>query len=114
MLTFPPGRIRVPPMPEERNPLTSIKEILGRLFRDGGLPFNPDDARIWKIWDEVVGPAVSSHARPSWIREGRLRVTVSDPIWLQELTFMEDGIREKLNEQLSRKAVNRIEFRLKR
>jgi predicted nucleic acid-binding Zn ribbon protein len=99
-------------MDSEKKPLSSLKEILGTLFREGGLPFNPEDARIWKVWKEVVGPVVAARTRPSWIREGRLRVTVSDPIWLQELQFVESEIVEKLNRTLAREAVTRIEFRL--
>ncbi|MFZ7112187.1 MAG: DUF721 domain-containing protein [Desulfatiglandales bacterium] len=91
---------------------SSLKDILDKLMGDAGLPFNPNDALIWKVWDEVVGPAISSHAQPTWIKDGRLRVKVSDPIWLQELGFAGDTIKEKLNKKLCRNAVKRIEFRL--
>jgi len=94
--------------------LASLKEIISSLFSDGTLPFKPDDVDIWKVWDEVVGEAISESARPSRIRKGRLKVTVSDPIWLQELTFLEAAIREKLNNRLGRKAIDRIEFRVGR
>jgi len=94
--------------------LTPIGDIIANLLTDGTLPFNPDDVEIWKVWDEVVGQTISESARPSRIREGRLRVTVSDPIWLQELNFLESTIREKLNERLGRMAVDRIDFRVGR
>lgn len=99
-------------MKKGEDSLTSLKDVISSLLRSGELPFNPGDANIWKVWDEVVGPAVSKNAHPSWIKTGRLRVTVSDPIWLQELEFMEESIREKLNKTLGRKAVERIEFRV--
>jgi hypothetical protein len=99
-------------MEKDRNSLTSLKDIIGNLLGNGSLPFNPEDADIWNSWDEVVGSAVSKNARPSRIRNGMLRVTVSDPIWLQELKFMEGRIRERLNEKLGRNAVKRIEFRV--
>ncbi|MDY6882101.1 MAG: DUF721 domain-containing protein [Thermodesulfobacteriota bacterium] len=92
--------------------MTSLKDILADLFGEGGLPFVPEDADIWKVWEEVVGPVISKSAQPHRIKEGRLRVTVTDPIWLQELEFMEKAIREKLNARLARAAVKRIEFRL--
>jgi len=59
-----------------------------------------------------VGAAIAKNAQPEWIKDGKLRVRVSDPIWLQELGFVEESIKEKLNRRLGRKAVNRIEFRL--
>jgi predicted nucleic acid-binding Zn ribbon protein len=85
---------------------------MSRILRDDTLPFNPDDAQIWSVWDEIVGPAISKNAQPMWIKNGRLRVNVSDPIWLQELGFVEPSIKEKLNTTLGRQAVHKIEFRL--
>jgi hypothetical protein len=99
-------------MEKDRNSLTSLKDIIGNLLGNGSLPFNPDDAGIWKFWDEIVGSAVSKNARPSRIKNGMLRVTVSDPIWLQELQFIEESIREKLNEKLGRNAVKKVEFKI--
>jgi len=92
--------------------LTSLKEILDKMFKEGGLPFDMDNARIWKVWGEAVGPTVARHAKPLWIKDRLLRVGVSDPIWLQELRFQEADIREKLNQTLGKEAVERIEFRL--
>ncbi len=96
----------------KKETLTPLKEILSGLFNSPDLPFNPDDARIWKVWDEAVGPAVAGHAQPTWIKKGCLRVLVTDPIWLQELKFAEETILEKLNGKLGRRAVEKIEFRL--
>ena len=99
-------------MNREKNTLTPLKDIISTILDDPGLPFNPDDAFIWKVWDGVVGTAIAKNAQPLWIKEGRLRVKVADPIWLQELGFAEETIKEKLNRKLGRKAVERIEFRL--
>ena len=92
--------------------LTPLKDIISNLLSDSELPFNPNDARIWEMWDEVVGPVISKNAQPSWIKKGKLRIKVSDPIWLQELEFSGETIRNKLNAKLGRKAVEKIEFRL--
>ena len=96
----------------KKKELTSLREILSSLFNSSDLPFNPDDARIWKIWEDTVGSGIARHARPSWIKNHCLRVDVSDPIWLQELIYVEDQILEKVNDRLGRKAVEKIEFRL--
>ena len=99
-------------MEEKKETFSSLKDILSNLLSDPALPFNPEDARIWEVWDEAVGPAIAAHARPSGVRKGRLRVDVSDPIWIQELEFVKETIKEKLNEKLGRKAVKKIDFRL--
>ena len=99
-------------MSTDDNSLTPLKDVITNLLSNGALPFNPDDANIWKVWDGVVGPAISKNARPSWIKNKILRVTISDPIWLQEIKFIEESIKEKLNEKLGRKAVEKIELRV--
>lgn len=92
--------------------LVPLRDVLDSLFKDPALPFNSEDARIWRVWDTAVGPTIARNARPSWIRDGRLRVRVSGPIWLQELEFAAETIRDRLNEALGRRAVERIDFRL--
>ena len=99
-------------MKETKGSLTPLKDIISSLFSASELPFNLDDARIWEVWGEVVGPGIANHAHPSWIKNGRLRVVVSDSIWLQELEFVGETIRDRLNGKLGRKAVDKIEFRL--
>jgi predicted nucleic acid-binding Zn ribbon protein len=101
-------------MTKDKGSLTPIGDILGELMDGDHLPFHPEDAKIWRIWEEAVGPAIAQHAQPLWIKGGRLRVTVSDPIWLQELTFAERQIRDALNQRLGREAVRKIEFRVGR
>ena len=97
-----------------KNPtLIPLKDIIAELLGSTNLPFNPEDATIWRVWDEVAGETIARNAQPLWIKNGRLRVKVSDPIWLQELSFMEENMRNKLNERLGRKAVEKIEFRLR-
>lgn len=99
-------------MAKKKETLVPLRDIIASLFSDSKLPFNPDDARIWKEWEGAVGTAIAKNAQPLWIKNRKLRVKVSNPIWLQELGFVEETIKKKLNERLGRQAVERIEFRL--
>ena len=99
---------------EKKSPsLTHIKDIITKMLKDSKLSFNPEDAKIWKVWDKAVGSNIAKYARPVWIKDGCLRVGVTDPIWLQELGYMRNEIKEKLNQELGRNGVEKIEFRLK-
>ncbi len=100
-------------MSEKKPTLVALKDIMADLLGSPDLPFNPQDALIWRLWDEVVGDMIARNAKPVWIKKGRLRVKVSDPIWLQELSFMEANIRKNLNERLGRMAINKIEFKMR-
>jgi len=97
----------------KKTTLVPLKDILAELLKSADLPFNPEDGLIWRVWNDVVGDMVARNAQPLWVKNRRLRVKVSDPIWLQELAFLEEDIRGKLNDRLGRKAVEKIEFRLR-
>ena len=101
-------------MNEEKKDLTPLKDILTSLFNHSQLPFNPADGQIWKIWEDTVGELIARNAKPAWIKNGRLKVQVSDPIWLQELEYIGADIKERINQRLGRNAVDYIEFRLKK
>ena len=94
--------------------LTPLKDIISGLLNDPSLPFNPEDGKIFEIWEKAVGSIISKQARPLWIKRGQLRVNVSDSVWLQELEFAKDTIIEKINSNLGRNAVKKIEFRIGR
>ena len=99
-------------MAENKDSLTPLKDILDGLFSQGGLPLNPEDGKIWQIWDSIVGEIIAGHSRPSWIKNGVLNVAVSDPIWSQELQFHAEEIRGRINRELGREAVSRIVFKV--
>lgn len=89
-----------------------IKEVIDTIFTTSTLPIDFDDMRIWKLWDGVVGKKIAEHARPFSIKKGILLVMVTDSIWLQELEYKTEGIKERLNSKLQRKAVKKIRFRV--
>lgn len=95
--------------------LTPLADVIANLMTDGTLPFTAEDADIWKVWDEVVQsvrPDLVGACGPSRIKQKRLQVTVTHPIWLQELRPSENQIRGALNRKLRRKAVLKIDFRV--
>lgn len=98
-------------MTVKKEKLIPLKDIMSFILKNGNLPINSDDAEIWTTWEEAVGKAIAGHAKPTWIKKGCLRVTVTDAIWLQELEYVKETIIDKLNEKLGRKAVQRIDFR---
>jgi hypothetical protein len=99
-------------MKRGKKSFTPLKDVMEDLFASSVLPINLDDVKIWEVWDGVVGKKVAKHARPSQINKGVLIVKVSDSVWLQELEFMAETIREGLNNGLQRTAVKKIRFKV--
>jgi hypothetical protein len=66
--------------------------------------------QVWQVWEEVVGEALARKARPSRIQNGKLFVTVSHPILMQELQFAKVRIRDGLNRKLGAGIVKDLQF----
>lgn len=55
-----------------------------------------------------MGKQISSHARPVKFNDGVLTVAVTSAPWMQQLTFLKDTMREKLNNALGEPLVTGI------
>jgi len=69
-----------------------------------------NEYRVWDIWEETVGEALARKARPTKIRNGKLFVTVSNSVMMQELQFAKVMLREQLNKKLGASVVRDIMF----
>ncbi|OQY43420.1 MAG: hypothetical protein B6240_12410 [Desulfobacteraceae bacterium 4572_87] len=95
-----------------KSELIPVRDVIASLMTDGTLPYKPDDVEIWRVWKDVVGQTYAENSQPSKIRKKELTVTVSNSIWLQELTFYKETILEKINTKLGRKAVDSINIKV--
>lgn len=66
--------------------------------------------QVWRVWEEVVGEALARKARPSRIQNGKLFVTVSSSVLMQELQFAKARIRDGLNKKLGAGTVKDLQF----
>ena len=66
--------------------------------------------RVWIFWAEEVGEAIATRAQPAELRGGLLSVHVNSSAWMQELHFMKDTIRERLNHRLGEELIRDIRF----
>ena len=97
-------------MKQDKKSFIHIREVIDNITST--IPINFDDIRIWKVWDGVVGKKIAEHAQPSWIKKGVLMVKVTDSVWLQELEFMAEKIKEGLNAKIQREAIKKIRLRV--
>jgi predicted nucleic acid-binding Zn ribbon protein len=91
----PPGRVG-----------DALRQVVQRIDPDRRLAVY----RLWVFWDEEVGPAVAARAEPAAFRDGVLSVRVAGAAWMQELQFMKDELRERLNARLGAPLVRDIYF----
>lgn len=85
-----------------------LSDVIHESLAESGLGDRLRETEIWRIWPDVVGAALVSRTQPLRIINGTLTVAVSGAPWLQELRFMTDMLKEKLNSRLGADIVNKI------
>jgi len=88
----------------------SAAEILQTLLPHLPIANRLHEYRVWEVWEAAVGEAVARKARPSKIQNGKLFVTVSNSVYLQELQFHKLRLKEAVNRQLGAAVVKDIFF----
>lgn len=97
-------------MANERTRPSGIREVLDRVLQRLDRDQHLDAYRVWSFWAAEVGPAIAARAQPASYRGGILSVRVTNHAWMQELQFMKESIREKLNARLGRDLIRDIYF----
>ncbi|HPC01887.1 MAG TPA: DUF721 domain-containing protein [Syntrophales bacterium] len=78
--------------------LQPLGEVLHGFLKKEGLPQVVGDRRLKEVWDQAVGPQVAAQTFPDRVRGDTLFVRVSSSVWLHQLQFLKDEIREKFNQ----------------
>ncbi|MBE9504532.1 MAG: DUF721 domain-containing protein [Proteobacteria bacterium] len=90
----------------------NISGILNSLLVSRKIKKRIDDCKAMDLWDSVVGEKIASRTEPFALRDGVLKVYVSDHGWLQELQFLKEEIKDKLNEALGKDSIENLYFKL--
>jgi hypothetical protein len=88
----------------------STAEVLSALLSHLPAAERLHEYRVWEVWEKAVGEAVARKARPSKIQNGKLFVTVSNSVYLQELQFQKVRIKDAVNQQLGSPIVKDLLF----
>ncbi len=92
--------------------LSPLSRILTRSFKNLGIDFKITQQKVMDQWLEIVGEPIDSISKPRYFKFRTLFVNVSDSMWLHQLVFMEDQIKEKINKFMGRKLVQKIYFKI--
>ncbi len=94
----------------KNSPWNSVAGVLRTVFPDSAEPEKLRVYRAWEVWPEVVGPANAKKAQPTRFRNGKLFVTVFHPALMQELQFVKERIRRRLNHHIGAEVIQHIYF----
>jgi hypothetical protein len=100
-------------MPERKSHTpTRIGGLLDWVCKELDLQAGLKAYKVFEVWDEVVGATIAKKAKPEMLRNRVLIVKVSSSPWIQELQFMKEQIKEKLNDRLGEKLIDDLFFEI--
>lgn len=88
-----------------------LSDILKEILKTQGLDEKVNEARLVKLWPEVVGLNIAAQTKTIYIRNRTLYLHIASPIVRNELLFIKEKIVEKLNAALETEAVRYIVIR---
>jgi hypothetical protein len=89
-----------------------IGEALSSTFARLGVEARVREHEVFRIWPSVVGEAIARHTEPQGLKQGRLVVHVTDPVWLHHLSMMRHRILEAMRERMGATAVREVVLRI--
>lgn len=93
--------------------IVRIDALLGEMFETRNWRQNLARNRIFEFWNEAVGNDIAAHAQPKLLRGKVLWVDVTDSIWMQQLYFQKEHLREVLNDRIpGEEEIDDIRFNL--
>ena len=93
-----------------RSGIAPLGKVLTDLVDMLGFEEKLSEQRTLSQWTETVGEKIAKETKPTSMLNGILKVKVSTPAWRQELIFLKENIRRKLNKELGKKVVSDIKF----
>src|SRR5690349_1964046 len=100
----------MPRMKPPSGPPSRVADVLSTVLKRVDPEQQMRAYALWSFWNDEVGAAIAQRAQPARVRNGILFVTVANHSWMQELQFMKDQIRERLNARLGEHLVRDIFF----
>ncbi|MGV8059746.1 MAG: DciA family protein [Smithellaceae bacterium] len=95
---------------KHQNRLQSIGEILYAALKRRGMAAKLEENAVLKFWPKAVGKQIAIQTQPDSLRNGTLFVKTTSSVWVQQLHFMKQDIREKMNELAGKEAIKDIRF----
>ncbi|MAF92001.1 MAG: DUF721 domain-containing protein [Bdellovibrionota bacterium] len=91
-------------------------DLIHNLFKKDNTALSQQFLRwkLWHHWREVVGENIGKNTDPVGYYRRTLYVWVKSSTWLQEMTFMEKVLVQKVNNYLGKEWVSRIRFTMDR
>ena len=89
----------------------SIKDLLSDYFKGSDFKEINDTINMNKSWNKIVGKTISKNTEITRIKNGKITIKTSNPIWRNELTFQKEDLLNRLKKEEPELNIKEIEFR---
>ena len=88
-----------------------IKDILSNLLKGSSFKEINETINISTAWTNIVGKAISKNTEIKSIKNGRVTIKTTNPIWRNELIFQKEDLLNRLKKEEPELYIKEIEFR---
>jgi predicted nucleic acid-binding Zn ribbon protein len=93
------------PDPRDPQPLSAV---IGNLLRARGWEQPTAEARVFAMWEQVVGADVAAHCRPTKLEGGELTVEAASTAWATQLRLLAGKLLKQIAAQVGHNVVTRM------
>ncbi|MDE0204906.1 MAG: DUF721 domain-containing protein [Candidatus Tectomicrobia bacterium] len=94
----------------EARTLQALPGVLDEALAHAGLSNVVTLVKLKRSWTAIAGSQLAGVSHPVGFRWGELLVSVSDSIWLQQMTFFQAKLRDKIRRELGDARVTKLRF----
>ena len=88
-----------------------IKDILSNLLKGSSFKEINETINISTAWTNIVGKTISKNTEIKSIKNGRVTIKTTNPIWRNELIFQKEDLLNRLKKEKPELYIKEIEFR---
>ena len=89
----------------------SIKNLLSDYFKGSDFKEINETINLNKSWNKIVGKTISKKTEIVSIKNGKIIIKTTNPIWRNELTFQKEDLLNRLKKEEQEINIKEIEFR---
>ena len=88
-----------------------IKNIISDYFKGSDYKEINETINLNKSWNKIVGKTISKNTEIAGIKNGKITIKTSNPIWRNELSFQKEDLLQRLKKEEPDINIKEIEFR---
>jgi len=91
--------------------MQSLGTILQALLNPGGLSIDPIVPQVIELWSEIIPDSLRPYTCLEGLKDGTLRVLVSNPSAAQQFQFLKESLRQEINRRLNQTVVKEVRLK---